>query len=311
MNELRFDGRTAIVTGAGGNPSLGRAHALLLAARGANVVVNDIGRSEAPNYTGVASAEAVVDEIRAAGGSAVADTHSVATEEGAAAVVDTALEAFGRVDILVNNAGVSIAAPFDEMSPPDIQLHIDVNLMGTVWMCRAVWPHMRGSGYGRIVNTGSGAFAGMWALAMYSASKGGVFSLTRSLAVEGFPLGIKVNTVLPGAYTRMVHAQRQESSPLYQYTQQNLPAELSSPAVVYLAHECCPVTGECLETVGGGVRRVYLAQSEGIADRDLSVETVAERWGEIMGTPLDSVVAPGPVESGEGEIRPYRSRKNQ
>ena len=128
---IRFDGRTAIVTGAGGNPSLGRAHALLLAARGANLVVNDIGRDpETPGYTGAASAAAVAAEIRALGGRAVADVHSVATEEGAAAVVQTALDSFGGIDILVNNAGISIAAPFDEMSSRDFRRHIDINLHG-------------------------------------------------------------------------------------------------------------------------------------------------------------------------------------
>lgn len=311
MGELRFDGRTAIVTGAGGNPGLGRAHALLLAARGANVVVNDIGCTEAPNYSDVASAEAVAEEIRALGGSAVADKHSVATEAGAVRVVNTAIESFGGVDILVNNAGISIAAAFDEISPLDTKRHIDINLMGTVWMCRAVWPHMRTKGYGRIVNTGSGAFAGMWNLAMYGASKGGVFSLTRSLAVEGGPLGIKVNTVHPGAYTRMVRAQRHESCPLYQYAQQNLPAELSSPAVAYLAHENCPVSGECLETVGGEVRRVYIAQSEGFTDRDLTIEKVAAHWGEIMGNPQDGMVGLGSVETTDGHINPYRPQEAQ
>src|SRR6516165_4780913 len=175
MKEFRFDGRTAIVTGAGGNPSLGRAHALLLAARGANVVVNDVGRSEAPGYEGEASAEAVAAEIRALGGSAVASTHSVAEEEGASAIVRAAVEAFGGVDILVNNAGISVAAPFDEMTSRDTQRHVDINLMGAVWMCRAAWPHMQAKRYGRIVNTGSGAFAGMWAFVIYGASKGGVF----------------------------------------------------------------------------------------------------------------------------------------
>lgn len=311
MDELRFDRRTAIVTGAGGNPSLGRAHAMLLAARGANVVVNDIGRAEAPNYSGVASAESVAEEIRALGGSAVADTHSVATEEGAAGVVNTAIEAFGGADILVNNAGVSIAAAFDEISSLDAQRHIDINLLGTVWMCRAVWPHMRSKGYGRIVNTGSGAFAGMWALAMYGACKGGVFSLTRSLALEGASQGIKVNTVLPGAFTRMVHAQLQESSPLYQFARQNLPPELSSPVVAFLAHDNCPVSGECLEALGGEVRRVYLAQTEGFADRDLTIEKVAAHWEEVMGNPQDSIVGPGSAGTTGEHIRPYRSREER
>ena len=144
MSEFRFEGRTAIVTGAGGNPSLGRAHALLLGARGANVVVNDIGSDpEQRHYPGAASAEAVAAEIRAAGGKAIANTDSVATPEGAEAIVQAALDAFGSVDILVNNAGISIGAPFDVISPRDIQRHFDINLMGTVWCSRAAWPHMK------------------------------------------------------------------------------------------------------------------------------------------------------------------------
>lgn len=133
MHELRFESRTAIVTGAGGEPSLGRAYALLLAARGANVVVNDIGRDpETPGYVGTASAATVAQEICTLGGRAVADTHSVASEAGAAAIVQTALDAFGGIDILVNNAGISIAAPFDVMTSRDLQRHIDINLMGPV-----------------------------------------------------------------------------------------------------------------------------------------------------------------------------------
>src|ERR1700751_4281011 len=126
MGEFRFEGRTAIIRGAGGNPSLGRAHALLLGARGANVVVNDIGRDpEARHYPGAASAEAVAEEIRAAGGKAVASLSSVTSPEGAEAIVATAIEAFGQVDILVNNAGISIGAPFEELSPRDIERHIE------------------------------------------------------------------------------------------------------------------------------------------------------------------------------------------
>lgn len=122
MDQLRYDGRTAIVTGAGGNPSLGRSHALLLASRGANVVVNDIGElPSALDYPGVASAEVVVEEIRRAGGKAVADTNSVATEEGAAAIVRTALDAFGSIDIVVNNAGICRVVSFDEITPADFR----------------------------------------------------------------------------------------------------------------------------------------------------------------------------------------------
>src|ERR1700741_1198326 len=281
MGELRFDGRTAIVTGAGGNPSLGRAHALLLAARGANVVVNDIGRDPlTPGYAGAASAEAVAQEIRALGGKGVADVNSVATEAGAAAIVRTAIEAFGRLDILVNNAGLSIAAAFDEMTARDFQRHIDINLMGPVWTCRAAWPHLRAQGDGRIVNTTSGAMAGYAALVAYGASKGGLWSFTRALAAEGAAFGIKVNAVNPGAFTRMIAAQQAETSSMYQYARQNLPAEIVSPVVAYLAHEDCPVSGECIDSVGGEVRRVYLAQTDGFADRELTIDMVAQPWDD-------------------------------
>jgi NAD(P)-dependent dehydrogenase (short-subunit alcohol dehydrogenase family) len=245
--KLRFDGRTAVVTGAGGNPSLGRAHALLLAARGANVVVNDIGCDpETPGYTGTASAAAVAEEIRALGGNAVADVHSVASEGGAAAIIQTALDAFGGVDILVNNAGISVAAPFDEMSSRDFRRHIDINLMGPLWTCRAAWPHMRSKAYGRIVNVTSGALAGLAWLVAYGTSKGGLLSLTRSLAAEGARLGIRANAINPGAFTRMVAAQQEATSPMYRHARENLPAELVSPVVAFLAHEQCPGTGECI-----------------------------------------------------------------
>ena len=201
MQELRFDGRTAIVTGAGGNPSLGRCHALLLAARGANVVVNDIGELPAAlDYPGVASAEAVAEEIRALGGKAVADTNSVATEEGGAAIVQTALDAFGSADIIVNNAGICRVVSFEEMTPADFRQTIDINLMGTVHTCRAAWPHMKARGYGRIVNVASAWLRGMMVVggAAYGASKGSLAAFSSGAALELAPHGITVNTVLPG-----------------------------------------------------------------------------------------------------------------
>lgn len=205
MTELRFDGRVAIVTGAGGQePSLGRSHAKLLAQRGAKVVVNDLGVGPDGRNILRANAEQVADEICTAGGEAVADLHSVADEDGARRVVQTALDVWGRVDILVNNAGVCFMAHFDEISDADIRNVIDVHLMGTVWMCRAAWPHMRDAGYGRIVNTTSGAMFGLENLSIYGAAKGGIFGLTRGLAVEGAPLGIKVNALGPAANTTAV-----------------------------------------------------------------------------------------------------------
>jgi NAD(P)-dependent dehydrogenase (short-subunit alcohol dehydrogenase family) len=284
MGGLRLDGRTAIVTGAGGNPSLGRAHAMLLAKLGANVVVNDIGaRVETPGYADTASAEAVAAEIRALGGKAVADEHSVAGVESAQAIIQTALDAFGRVDILVNNAAFSITAAFDELTPADFQRHIDVNLMGSVWTCRAAWPHMKAQRYGRIVNTASSGLAGAGGLSAYGASKGGIFSLSRQLASEGEDFGIKVNTINPGGFSRLVMATQRADSEMYKWTKDNFRAELASPVVAFLAHEACPVSGECIEGFAGTVRRMYLATTQGFVDQELTIDTVAARWDEVVG----------------------------
>jgi NAD(P)-dependent dehydrogenase (short-subunit alcohol dehydrogenase family) len=303
---LRFDGRTAVITGAGGNPSLGRAHALLLAARGANIVVNDIGRDpESPDYIGAASAEAVAAEIRALGGKAVADTHSVATQAGATAIIQTALDAFGAIDILVNNAAICIVASLEEMSLRDIQRHIDINLLGPIWTCRAAWSHMRAKGYGRIVNITSASMTSASVQAPYAATKGGLLSLSRALAAEGTTLGIKVNAVNPGAFTRMVTASHKETSSWYKYSKENLPPELVSPVVAYLAHESCPVSGECIESMAGRISRVYFAQTAGFTDRNLTIETVAERWSEVMAGTSDSVIGLGIYDPKDWDMKPY------
>ncbi|MDE8653174.1 SDR family NAD(P)-dependent oxidoreductase [Novosphingobium album (ex Liu et al. 2023)] len=306
MNMLRFDDRTAIVTGAGGNPSLGRAHALLLGSRGANVVVNDIGTDpEARHYPGAASAEAVAEEIRRAGGRAVASTASVTSAAGADAIVQCALEAFGKVDILVNNAGVSIGAPFDEISERDIQRHIDINLMGSIWCARAAWPHMKAQGYGRIVNITSSSMTGFANQVAYAASKGGAWSLTRSLAAEGEAHGIKVNAVSPGGYTRLVISTCEDDSPLLANARENLPPELSSPAVAFLAHETCPVTGECIDSVGGEVQRCFISRTGGFSDRDHTIETIARRWNEVMDPAAANAVGLAAMDTSGWGLRSY------
>jgi NAD(P)-dependent dehydrogenase (short-subunit alcohol dehydrogenase family) len=283
VEQYRFDGRTAIVTGAGGNPSLGRAHALLLAARGANVVVNDIGHDPESGayYQDRASAESVVAEIRAQGGSAVADTHSVANEEGAGAIVQTALDAFGSVDILVNNAVITVIAPFDGMRSRDFRRHIETNLMGPIWLCRAAWPHMKAKRYGRIVNLSSGAFTGCSLMSAYSISKGGLFSLTCALAAEGEALGIKANTVNPTAYTRGSVASINEDTALFEHFKSSSPAEFVAPVVAYLAHEACPVSGTCIEAGAGAVRQIYVTGTSGVTMPSLTIEMLAARLVEI------------------------------
>lgn len=307
MAELRFDGRTAIVTGAGGNPSLGRSHALLLASRGANVVVNDIGSDpESKGYKGSASAAAVVEEIRAAGGTAVADTHSVASEQGAAALINTAIEAFGGVDILVNNAGICESAEFDELSSRDFTRHIEINLMGPVWTCRAAWPHMKRKGYGRIINIGSGAMIGLGGLSAYATSKGGLFALTRALSVEGAPFGIKANTVHPAAYTRMLEAQQEEDSSLLIDARAGQPAELVSPAVAFLAHETCPVSGECVSAVAGFVNRLLLAQTKGVMLPSLTIEDMRDHWATVTNEDGIESISAGFIDTSQWRPKPYR-----
>jgi NAD(P)-dependent dehydrogenase (short-subunit alcohol dehydrogenase family) len=306
MNELRFDGLTAVVTGAGGNPGLGRAHALLLAERGANVVVNDIGRLPAAlGYAGEASAMSVVQEIRALGGKAVADTHSVASDEGAAAIINTALDAFGGIDILINNAGICRVVSFEEMTAADFRQSIEINLMGTVATCRAAWPHMKAKGYGRIVNISSGSMAGLAWQTAYAAAKAGVFSFTRSLAAEGVEHGIKANSVIPGALTRMVFAAQEETSPLIQYGREHLPPEIVSPAVAFLAHRDCPFSGECIESMGGHVSRMYLARTPGINDPAMTLETMAARWEEVFAGTAEGIFRHDSSDPREWHIKPY------
>lgn len=308
MDMLRFDGRTAIVTGAGGNPSLGRSHALLLGERGANVVVNDIGRLPAGlGYEGEASAEAVAAEIRAAGGKAVADTHSVSTQEGASAIIETALDTFGSVDILVNNAGICPVVAFDEIAIEDFRQTIEINLMGTVYTCRAAWPHMKAAGYGRIVNISSGSMTGLAWQAAYAAAKGGVYSFTRALASEGVDFGIKANSVVPGALTRMVYAAQDAArSSFIAHARDHMPPEIVSPAVAFLAHESVPFTGECIESMGGHVARFYLARTAGFDDPSMTLETLAQRWPDVLAGAAEGISRHDEADPREWSVKPYR-----
>lgn len=294
MTRLTFEGRVAIVTGAGGSSGLGRAHARLLAERGARVVVNDVGVSR-DGITGIpADAEAVAAEIVAAGGEAIADLNSVADESGAQAVVRTALDAWGRVDILINNATIGARAKFEEITSADIERIIGVNLMGSIWMCRAVWPHMLEARYGRIVNTTSGGMMGMPYVTAYGAAKFGMFGLTRGLATEGAEYNIKVNAVSPGAATNSVGRFLSFSDPemLDAYRKQ-LPAELVSPVFGYLSHEACAVSGNLLQAGGGAVSARLVGATAGIHRPQLSIEDVRDHIAQIFdANTMSSVMDP-------------------
>ncbi|MCO5991801.1 SDR family oxidoreductase [Actinoallomurus rhizosphaericola] len=278
MAELRFDGRVAIVTGAG--QGLGRQHALELAARGAKVVVNDLGGALDGTGASTGPAADVVAEIKKNGGEAVASTDNVATTEGAEAIVRTALDAFGRVDIVVNNAGILRDKSFKNMSPEEFDQVIAVHLRGSFLVTHAAWPHLREQAYGRVVMTSSPAgLFGNFGQANYSAAKMGLVGLTKTLAAEGAKYGIKVNAIAPIAWTRM--------------TEDLFPAEFKdrlsvehvTPLVAWLAHESNESTGETYTVGGGKVARVFVAEGPGFTKKDgLSVEDVRDNWQQINET---------------------------
>ncbi|MDT7754297.1 MAG: hypothetical protein QOH27_195 [Mycobacterium sp.] len=273
---LRFEGRVVVITGAGGG--LGRCHALEFARRGAQVVVNDVGASVDGTSQSSSAAQAVVDEIVASGGSAVANTDSVATPDGGRAIIGTAVDAFGRVDVLVNNAGILRDAAFKNMTAEQVDAVIDVHLRGAFHVTGAAWPVMREQNYGRIVMTtsGSGLF-GTFGQANYGAAKTGLVGLMNVLAIEGQRNGILVNAISPIARTRMTENTMadlvKDASP-----------EQVTPVVVYLAHEQCDRTAHIYRVGGAHVSRVFLAETAGIDEPGLTAESMAANIERIDDT---------------------------
>ena len=275
MSDHRFDGRVAVLTGAG--RGIGRAYALLLAARGAGVVVNDLGGSTDGVGEDRGPASAVVADIVAAGGTAVADGSDVATPEGAEALVGLALERFGRVDVVVNNAGIVRWAGFPEADAENLERHLAVHVGGSFNTTRAAWPHMVERGYGRVVMTTSTGMFGLPTNTSYATAKAAVVGLTRSLTTAGAPHGIKVNLIAPAAVTRL--AGRPEDAP----DEGPMAPHLVAPMVAYLAHEDCPVSGEAYAAGAGRFARIFLASTPGYvhAGPAPTVEDVAGNWAAI------------------------------
>ena len=273
---LSYDGRVAVITGAGGG--LGRCHALELARRGARVVVNDLGGAVDGTGGSTGAAQAVVAEIEAMGGEAVASTDSIATPEGGEAVVQRAVDAFGRVDIIVNNAGILRDTSFKNMTSDQVDPVLDVHLRGAFNVTRPAWSLMRDQGYGRVINTSSGAgLFGNFGQANYGAAKMGLVGLTRVLAVEGHRNGIRANAIAPIARTRMTEEILGDQAA-------KLGPELISPLVAYLAHESCERNGAIYSVGGGRVARVFLGVTPGIVDPDLTAESIAAAIDEIDDT---------------------------
>jgi len=256
MQPIRLDGKVAIVTGAGGG--IGRAYALALARRGARLVVNDLGSSLDGRGADSAVAQAVVDEIAAAGGVAVADCNDVAAEQSARAIVERAVQVFGTIDIVVCNAGIGLNSPFDQVSFDDFRRVAGMHLFGTAGVVHAAWPQFKARGYGRVVMTTSAA--AMWGVqnvSGYCAGKGAVIGLMKCLAHEGAPFGIKVNAVSPGAKTRM-SAHHFDGRKGWTWR-----PELVEPLVTYLASDQCRHNGAILSAMGGNYARVEAMQAIG------------------------------------------------
>ena len=273
MADLGFDGKVAIITGAGGG--LGRSHALDLARRGALVVVNDLGGASDGTGQSTTAAQAVVDEITAIGGEAIANYDSVATPEGGAGIVQTAVDTFGRIDIIINNAGILRDTSFKNMTPDQLNPVLDVHLRGAFYVTQPAWQIMRDQGYGRIINTSSGAgIFGNFGQTNYGAAKMGLVGFTRVLAVEGAKNNIKANAIAPVAKTRMTEE-------LLGAAADRLAPELVTPIVTYLAHEDCPVSGEVYSVGGGRVARVFVGVTPGHFDPDLTPEGVRDNLDKI------------------------------
>ncbi len=281
MSRYNFDGRVAVVTGAG--RGIGRAYALLLAERGASVVVNDLGGTMEGDGSDDQPAATVTAEIVDAGGAAIADTSDIATVAGGQSLVDAAVDGFGRIDIVVNNAGIIRFGSLPEVDADNLEAHLAVHIGGSFNTTRAAWPHMVDQGYGRIVMTTSTGMFGRPDNIGYATAKAGVVGMTRSLTAAGAAHGINVNLIAPSASTRMVLPAGVRGS-----TRPALPEgmepELVAPMVAFLAHEDCDVSGEIYLAGAGRFARIFIASTEGYVhpqpDRP-TIEDVADHWDSI------------------------------
>ena len=268
MPDLRFDERVVIITGAGGG--LGRSHALELARRGARILVNDPGSAVDGSGSSTFAADRVVEEITALGGIAAPNRDSVATSEGGQAIVQAALDAFGRVDVLINNAGILRDKAFHHMDATMINSVIDVHLKGALFVSQPAFRAMREQGYGRIVNTSSASgLFGNFGQANYGAAKAGLAGLTRVLAIEGAGHGIRVNAIAPVAATRM-------TQDILGDLVAKVAPESVSPLVAFLAHEDCPVNGHVYSVAGGRIARIVVAETHGVVLTENTPEAIRD-----------------------------------
>jgi NAD(P)-dependent dehydrogenase (short-subunit alcohol dehydrogenase family) len=283
---LRFDDRVAVVTG--GGRGLGRAYALLLAERGAKVVVNDIGGSLTGDGASSGPAHDVVGEITSAGGEAVVSTDSVATAAGGESIIATAVDHYGRIDVLVHNAGNVRRAALRDISFEDFDAVVDVHLRGAFHLVRPAFPMMCDAGYGRIVLTSSiGGLYGNHDVVNYAVAKAGVIGLSNVAAIEGAAHGVKSNVIVPAAVTRMAEGIDTSAYP-------PMGPELVAPAVAWLAHESCSITGEMLIALAGRLARAFIAETPGVYRPSWTIEEVGEHLDAIRDDTAPLVFPPVP-----------------
>jgi NAD(P)-dependent dehydrogenase (short-subunit alcohol dehydrogenase family) len=279
MGDIRFDGRVAVITGAGGG--LGKTYALEFARRGARIVVNDLGGKADGTGKGSSMADAVVDEIKAAGGEAVANYDSVATPEGGEGIIQSAVDAFGRVDVVVNNAGILRDRSFVKLSPEELELVLDVHLKGAFLVSQPAFRLMKDQRYGRFVFTSSAAgLLGNFGQTNYGAAKMGLVGLMHVLAVEGGKYDIKCNAIAPTARTRMTE---ELLGPIAEF----LDPETVTPLVTYLCSEECEFTHEIYSVGGGRFARIFLGLTPGwVAGKAkvVQAEEVRDHMGQIRDT---------------------------
>jgi NAD(P)-dependent dehydrogenase (short-subunit alcohol dehydrogenase family) len=275
MADIRFDGKVAIVTGAGGG--LGRSHALELARRGAKVVVNDLGGSMDGSGGSSDAAKAVVEEIKAAGGEAIANGSSVTDDAGVAHMIQQTMDAWGRIDVLIANAGVLRDRSFSKMDVADFEFVVNVHLMGTLKPIKAAWEILKAQNYGRIVvTTSSTGLYGNFGQANYAAAKMGIIGLMNTLKIEGQKNNIHVNAISPVAGTRMTEALMPPE------TMKRVAPEYVTPGVIYLCGEDAP-TGAILTAAGGvfSLARMYETEGVYLGEHVASAEDVRAHWAEI------------------------------
>lgn len=246
---------------------------MLLATRGAQVVVNDLGGSMEGTGSETAPASEVAGEIADAGGAALADASDISTSAGAQSLVEAAIGTFGHVDVVINNAGIIRWAGFPEVDEENLAKHLAVHTFGSFHVTRALWPHMVERSYGRILMTTSSGLFGLKNNTSYATAKAAVIGLTRNLAVAGAPHGIKANLIAPAAMTRMAGGGDDAA----------MAPELVAPMAAYLAHESCAVSGEIYAAGAGRFSRIFLAMTSGYVHEggDVTIEDVAAHWDAI------------------------------